>query len=218
MNKDQEFRQLAIRTAEQSNCTKRKVGAVVVSMDLVYTATGSNTIPINTLEFDENNNTSITVIHAEESAINLFLNNYNDFDTQPAVIYVTQPPCKKCLEIIDKAGIKEIIIVEEFMKFDGDKTRYDLVPPVFNKAVADVLTYGAKKYKPRNYLECTDPSRFVAALYRHLEAYRSGEVIDEDSGHSHLGHAATNIAMLMDLEAKHDITYKEFDYGQNSDK
>lgn len=38
--------------------------------------------------------------------------------------------------------------------------------------------------------------RYLDALYRHLQAYRSGESHDPESGLHHLSHALTNIAFL----------------------
>jgi len=36
---------------------------------------------------------------------------------------------------------------------------------------------------------------------RHLEAYRSGEILDKESELPHLHHLFTNIAFLIDFEA-----------------
>ena len=89
--------------------------------------------------------------------------------------------------------------METFKKFDGDKLRYDLVPPSLGREVAKVLTFGAKKYDAHNWKKVDDVNRYVAALYRHLEAWRAGEETDPESGFSHLAHAATNVAFLIEL-------------------
>ena len=99
--------------------------------------------------------------------------------------------------------------MSEFKKFDSDKLRYDLVPPSLIAGVAEVLTFGAAKYDAHNWKRVDDISRYVAALYRHLEAWRGGEEFDEESGKPHLIHAATNLAFLIELvynpkEWKHD--------------
>ena len=88
----------------------------------------------------------------------------------------------------------------EFKKFDGDKLRYDLVPPSLIAGVADVLTFGAAKYDANNWKNVDDVSRYVSAMYRHLEAWRAGEKLDDESGKSHLVHAATNLAFLIELD------------------
>jgi len=87
----------------------------------------------------------------------------------------------------------------DFMKFDGEKIRYELVPPAVIKDIAKVLTFGAQKYEAHNWQNVDDPNRYIGALYRHLEAWRQGEEFDDESGFSHLAHAATNIAFLIEL-------------------
>lgn len=83
------------------------------------------------------------------------------------------------------------------MKFDSGKLRYSLVPPETTRALAQVLTFGAQKYAPNNWQLVEDgETRYLDALYRHLEAYRLGEEIDQESGLPHLSHALTNVAFL----------------------
>lgn len=43
-------------------------------------------------------------------------------------------------------------------------------------------------------------TRYLDALYRHLEAFRSGETLDPESSLHHLAHALTNLAFLHYLE------------------
>lgn len=192
-----DFRKLALEVAAQSKCKKRKVGAVVVdSIDNVY-AIGYNLHPEGKPCEDEQSQTFKEVKHAEIVAIENFPKLHPIFT--PDTIYVTHQPCANCLAAIKKAGIANIHVVEEFMKFDTDKLRYDLIPPSSTKALAQVLTYGAKKYKANNYRN-GDIARFTGALYRHLEAWRSGEVLDSESSYSHLAHALTNIAIIIELE------------------
>lgn len=89
--------------------------------------------------------------------------------------------------------------MSDFKKFDGDKVRYELVPPSIVKGIAGVLTFGAEKYDAHNWMNVDDPERYVGALYRHLEAWRSGETLDPESGLPHLAHASTNLAFLIEL-------------------
>lgn len=93
-------------------------------------------------------------------------------------------------------------MAEEFTKHDDGKLRYDLVPPSSTKALAEVLTFGAKKYAPNNWRNNKELWRYEAALLRHIEAYRSGEDLDPETGFSHLAHAMTNIAFLIELTAQ----------------
>jgi hypothetical protein len=90
--------------------------------------------------------------------------------------------------------------MEEFKKFDDGKLRYSLITPKSMKELAKVLTFGANKYGANNWKLADDKSRYVDALYRHLEAWRNGEAIDGESGFSHLSHAFTNIMFLLEFE------------------
>lgn len=89
-----------------------------------------------------------------------------------------------------------------FRKNDKNKLRYDLIPPEVNEALAQILTFGANKYEANNWKKCEDTSRYIAALFRHIEAYRKGEKIDKESGFSHLKHALCNLAFLVYFEEK----------------
>lgn len=90
----------------------------------------------------------------------------------------------------------------EGVKFDEEKIRYDLIPPEFEKAVAEVLTFGAKKYGDRNWEKGFNWGRAYAALRRHLNAWNSGEKNDPETGLSHLHHAACNMAFLVTFEER----------------
>ena len=83
-------------------------------------------------------------------------------------------------------------------KDDQGKLRYSLVPPVAIKALAQVLTFGAEKYAPNGWVDVPNAEeRYLDALLRHIEAHRSGELLDEESKLSHLSHAITNLAFLL---------------------
>jgi len=86
-------------------------------------------------------------------------------------------------------------------KYDTGKLQFSLVPPVATEALASVLTFGATKYAPNSWQSVQEGERrYTDALYRHLEAYRSGEHLDRDSNLPHLHHAITNIAFLIHFE------------------
>ena len=87
------------------------------------------------------------------------------------------------------------------LKYDDGKLQYGLIPPIATKSLAQVLTFGAAKYAPNSWQTVKDGERrYLDALYRHLEAYRSGESTDSESGLSHLAHAITNVAFLLHFE------------------
>ncbi len=85
------------------------------------------------------------------------------------------------------------------IKHDSDKLRYDLVQPVMLEQLAKALHNGAKKYGDQNY-KFVENHRYVAALMRHLQAYRKGEEADHDSGLHPLAHVMACAAILLQKE------------------
>lgn len=91
-------------------------------------------------------------------------------------------------------------------KFDGDKLRYDLIPPYAQEAMVQVLTFGAQKYAPDNWQLVPEAKRrYFAALERHLWAWKMGEQVDPESGIHHLAHAMCCLAFLYE----HDVKYSK---------
>jgi hypothetical protein len=82
-------------------------------------------------------------------------------------------------------------------KFDAGKQRFDLIPPDALKETAAVFTFGANKYAANNWMQVTPHSRYVAALFRHLNAWQGGEDRDPETGLHHLAHVATNALFLL---------------------
>ena len=90
-------------------------------------------------------------------------------------------------------------------KNDQGKNRLDLIEPEFIEGIGEVLTFGATKYESNNWQNVEDAEdRYYAAALRHLMAWRRGEVVDEESGLSHLKHAATNLMFLLHFEASQE--------------
>jgi hypothetical protein len=104
-------------------------------------------------------------------------------------------------------------MTEEGKKYDEEKIRFDLIPPILLQAIAEVLTSGLAKYKdPDNWKKVPNlTTRYYGALLRHLVAWRSGEKLDPESGLPHLWHMACNIAFLIwkeEKESHKDINQK----------
>lgn len=96
-------------------------------------------------------------------------------------------------------------LVPEGKKFDSDKTRYDLIPPLALEEFAKVLTFGAKKYGPNNWqLVDNGADRYFAAAQRHLWACMRGETYDDESGLHHLAHALCCVAFILELELQNE--------------
>jgi len=90
-------------------------------------------------------------------------------------------------------------------KFDDGKLRYHLILPLWLKALVSILTFGAKKYDEYDWMHVDNAKdRYYSAMMRHIEAWRSGEWLDKESGLPHLWHAFTNLAFLIYFDNKKD--------------
>ena len=92
-------------------------------------------------------------------------------------------------------------------RLNEGKPRIDLVEPLLIIEIAKVMTIGAEKYGDRNWEKGFKWSTVYASLQRHILAWYSGEDTDQESGLSHLSHAACNIMMLI----HHNKYKKELD-------
>lgn len=108
-------------------------------------------------------------------------------------------------------------------KHDNGKPQMDLISSRFLVGLANVLTFGAKKYSSHNWRQGIAFSRLYSALQRHLCAWNDGQNIDEESGLPHLYHAACCLMFLAelnetrrDLDDRYDFSmeFKETKYGQ----
>jgi len=238
---DKKIIEYVMGEAAKSNVEKRQVGCVIVGKHggvVEVIAKGYNT--------DE--------VHAETMACEHLIANAVELkDYSDLVCYVTHQPCPDCAHTLLAHGVTKVEVVEAFMKFDGDKTRYDLVDPEFSLAlfkdarsvtehspndnisllwntlrvyqaksdksllidivinlygadirqaeteIAEVLTFGARKYKPNNWRKCVDTGRYLAACFRHLNDWNF-DPVDVESGKLHRAHIATNLMFLFCLE------------------
>lgn len=83
------------------------------------------------------------------------------------------------------------------LHYDKGKLRVDLVPPEAIEAIAEIMTYGCKKYAERNWEEGIRFSRVYGSLFRHLLKWFRREDTDEESGLAHLKHALWNLAAIV---------------------
>lgn len=200
----------ALAAATVSPAKKRKVGCAIV-----YTEPGLP--PSTVLGYNYNalypdgpcedglGKTLPSVVHAEQAAVDKFFERGLDLrNVTVEGVFVTHQPCVDCTLALKRLpGDFETIIVNNFMKFDTDKLRYDLMPVLAEEEVVAVLTKGAKKYKPNNWRNVDDTDRYIAAAYRHMAAHRKGELLDPETGLMHLAHAATNLLFIVELSKEH---------------
>ena len=99
------------------------------------------------------------------------------------------------------------------MKYDGEKARMSLLPFGALELVAQVMTYGAKKYVPNNWKTLENAEeRYANAMLRHFKAWQSGERLDDGPGGSglpHLAQVACNAIFLCAFGEGTDGTKKE---------
>ena len=93
-------------------------------------------------------------------------------------------------------------------KFDQGKLRFDLVPPECEEALVRVLTHGVGKYEANNWQQ-VEPfkDRYYAALRRHENAWRQGEIIDPETGLYHSAQMMCNAMFLLwrDIHESNDV-------------
>ena len=115
---DRRYIRMATIWAENSYCTRRQVGALIVKNQRIISA-GYNGTPAgfeNNCE-DENNVTKPYVLHAEANAITKIARSNNS--SEGATLYVTASPCIECAKVIIQAGIKRVVYSEKNRLEDG---------------------------------------------------------------------------------------------------
>ena len=142
---DQYFMRMAFLAASRSNCTRRKVGAVIVK-DKNVLATGYNGPPSGTVHCDvvgcirdELNVPSgerhelCRGLHAEQNAI--IQAAVHGVSIRDSVIYITTHPCVVCSKMIMNSQIREVIYAQGYpdelselmlMESAVKKRRFDL--------------------------------------------------------------------------------------------
>jgi hypothetical protein len=78
----------------------------------------------------------------------------------------------------------------EGTKHDQGKARMSLLDTSWLLGVAEVLTFGEKKYAANNWRKGISVSRLMDAAARHQAAFNDGEDLDPESGKGHLYHAS----------------------------
>ena len=116
---DRRYLRMARIWAENSYCTRRKVGAIIVDGSMII-SDGFNGTPSgfeNVCEDEETGLTKPYVLHAEANAITKVACSTNS--SGGATLYVTTSPCLECSKLIIQAGIKRVVYNEMYKVTDG---------------------------------------------------------------------------------------------------
>ena len=115
---DLRYLRMARIWSENSYCTRRQVGALVVK-DKMIISDGYNGTPsgFENICEDENDVTKPYVLHAEANAITKIARSGNN--SEGATLYVTDSPCIECSKLIIQSGIKRVVYSDEYRLDDG---------------------------------------------------------------------------------------------------
>ncbi|MCM1319057.1 MAG: dCMP deaminase family protein [Muribaculaceae bacterium] len=115
---DTRYLRMASIWSENSYCSRRKVGALMVKDNMII-SDGYNGTPSgfhNVCE-DENGVTYPYVLHAEANAITKVARSHNS--SEGSTLYVTASPCMECAKLIIQAGIVRVVYAEKYRLTDG---------------------------------------------------------------------------------------------------
>ena len=115
---DKRYIRMASIWAENSYCTRRQVGALIVKHQRII-SDGYNGTPsgFENICEDGHNVTKPYVLHAEANAITKIARSNNSSDG--ATLYVTASPCIECAKLIIQSGIKRVVYSEKYRLEDG---------------------------------------------------------------------------------------------------
>ena len=115
---DRRYLRMAKIWSENSYCSRRQVGALIVKDKMIISDSFNGTPSgFENICEDENSVTKPYVLHAEANAITKIARSGNNSDG--ATLYVTDSPCIECAKLIIQAGIKRVIYGREYRLTDG---------------------------------------------------------------------------------------------------
>lgn len=115
---DLRYLRMAQIWAENSYCTRRQVGALIVK-DKMIISDGYNGTPSGFPNVCEGTDglTLSCVLHAEANAITKIARSGNNSDG--ATLYVTDAPCIECAKLIIQAGISRVVYDRSYRLTEG---------------------------------------------------------------------------------------------------
>jgi hypothetical protein len=85
------------------------------------------------------------------------------------------------------------------------KPNYSLVPPKALESIVKVFTYGATKHGDFTFTRDGESlSSQITKAMRHIQEWRMGSVVDDETGESPLAHAAARLVIALSIIAKED--------------
>lgn len=113
---------------------------------------------------------------------------------------------KQLLEDAKRIPPEPVTAATGGVKHDQAKPQLELLSSIWLVGVAQVLTFGARKYAAHNWRKGIALSRLLGACLRHVMAFLGGEDRDPETGLSHLYHASCCLMFASELhETRPDL-------------
>lgn len=122
---DEYFLEIAVAVSARGDCTRSKVGAVIVDTDQVIVSTGFNGVargepgclsgacPRGKLSHKEvlpySDYSNCISNHAERNALLFATKALQSERVRSGTVYITRAPCRDCRGLLDKAQISRIV-------------------------------------------------------------------------------------------------------------
>jgi hypothetical protein len=87
------------------------------------------------------------------------------------------------------------------IKHDSEKPDMSLLSSIAMFKIAQIMSFGKRKYSANNWRGGIAYTRLIAAALRHIFSWLGGESVDPESGQSHLAHASCCLMMLLEFES-----------------
>ncbi len=91
-------------------------------------------------------------------------------------------------------------------RYNNGKPQYSLINLECLEPMVRVLEFGAQKYSRNNWLKGMEQTQILNSMLRHISKLLNGELIDEESGLSHIGHIQANALFLANKNNTEDLS------------
>lgn len=132
--------------------------------------------------------------YSENSEGQTWLEDYDVYQANPVEVGEPAVGFGKANDPVNKA-----------LRYNKGKLQYSMLDLTKLAECVKVLEFGKQKYARDNWKKGLPTSEILDSLMRHLSAIQNGEVIDPESGLSHLGHLQCNALFLGNTNNIQDI-------------